>query len=527
MVYQKKVFSEVATTQIGMGIGDVLRNVGNQADAIASQNMKQADTIYKNEFNNLMLNDISGAYSRNKDNPSGLQKELSEMKKGFLKNVYSDNARQELDYMFDIKSSAYVEKSQDIFNKQQKEQLELSNYKSVESLKLSMQDIGSGIFSDNPKTQVNSSLTFASSLNELDTLLSAKDSDGRFIYTPEQQQNKRKEFMYSVSSASVRNAFDVSGDEKKFDMLNKFKSKNLNLNIPDGKGGVIGINIDSFYDRTQYEQDRNYMERWEKEYNAGIKNGKLKEVADNEAINKVKAYMGIDTQIKSLNIKKDVIENKELRDVSNVNNIMNSVYSNLKDGLISESEAQGFLKTLNPAYVNSIEKEYILPRDSFWNRNFKFSDNPVDIGVKEVGKFIDKFSDKFIGAEKTNFKASMYNSYFNTLEKEGFNRENLGKAPREIIDKTILKIQNDFTNGVYGADILMKPVGKVVGSQGGFNVNNPNAELQGSNVSMGNTKLIKRPDGSNVRLTIGKDKTIIQAQDQNGKIYKEYIGKKI
>jgi hypothetical protein len=436
-VYRKRLTEEPLPQVTPQSAGNFLRQTAQQQKNLAQQAYQRSLEIYDNTFSAMANQKIAEAYSANKNNPTGLQEALKKIEPELLKPIKNTAKKQELGLKFNIMSQPFIEKATNLFRRQQKEQQTSSIFMNFDTTKQNAEDTAELLFGDpNSQATLKYGLSYWTGFDALTKMLNMKDDEGNLLLTPTQIQGRIKQYTSDVLSAGTRGYFDNASIQDKYKFYNQYKNKKATILVPDAtsKTGFSSQSVDKFIDRTQYEQDLGYMDKWINKFEAKIKKNKNKQKSASDlSLLETKAAMQIETALNSFQIKGTGLDQKvtEKDNFEDMANYTNMVYAAQAKGLITQDEAEGYLRPINNSFIEVVNKVKISGehKEGYWN---PFKENKLSAwgqGLNDLNAYIEDIGK----TEDKNLNRDLYMSYYNGLrdaevDLKSFNKDDLQKS---------------------------------------------------------------------------------------------------
>jgi hypothetical protein len=437
-VYRKQLTDQPLPKVTPQSAGNFFKQSAQQQENLAIQTYQKSMEIYDNTFSAMANQKIAEAYSANKNNPTGLQQALKQIEPELLKPIKNANKKQELGLKFNIMAQPFVEKATKLFRKQQREQQITSTLTNFDTTKMNAEDTAELLFGDpNSQATLKFGLSYWTGFDALTKMLNIKDDEGNLLLTPTQIQGRIKQYTNDVLSAGARGHFDNASIPEKYKFFKQYKNKQATILIPDkaSKTGFSSQSVDTFIDRTQYEQDVRYMDKTLKEFERLTKENKdrkKQKQAEILALQKTKAAIEIETVLSGFAIDEGKVKNnKNFEDMANYTNM---VYTAQAQNLITQEEAESYLKPINNSFIEVVNNIKVSGEHKDWylNAKFPFVANKLTVwaeGIKDVNSYIDDIKQ----TDNQNLKRDLYMSYYNGLrdaeiDLKSFNKDDLQKS---------------------------------------------------------------------------------------------------
>lgn len=438
-VYRKGLTDQPLPQVTPQSAGNFLRQSAKQQENLAQQAYQRSMEIYDNTFSAMANQKIAEAYSANKNNPTGLQETLKKIEPELLKPIKNSNKRQELGLKFNIMSQPFIEKATKLFRKQQREQQITSTLTNFDTTKMNAEDTAELLFGDpNSQATLKFGLSYWTGFDALTKALNMKDDEGNLLLSPTQIQGRIKQYTNDVLSAGARGYFDNASITDKYKFFKQYKDKKATILVPDEKSktGFSSQSVDKFVDRTQYEQDVRYMEQILNEFERLTKENKDRKAqkkAEILALQKTKAAIQIETalsefQIKGTGLRRKVTEKNNFEDMANYTNM---VYTAQAQNLITQEEAEGYLRPINNSFIKKVDdiKAESYGKGFGWYNPIPNKYNTFGQGINDLNSYLDDIKQ----TDNKNLKRDLYMSYYNGLQDaevdiKSFNKDDLQKS---------------------------------------------------------------------------------------------------
>lgn len=456
-VYRKRLTDQPLPQVTPQSAGNFLRQSAQQQENLAMQSYKRSMEIYDNTMDIMIQQEVKKAYDDNKANPIGFENQINKVMPELLKPIKNSAKKQEFALKMKIESEPFKEKAKRLFDKQQREQATISLFENFDKTKLNMEDTAELLFGDqNNQATVKFALSSWVGFDTMTKLLSKTDDEGNLLLTPTQIQGKIKQYTNDVLSAGARGYFDNASIPEKYKFYREYKNKKANILVPDPQSetGFSSQSVDQFIDRTQYEQDVNYMDSWIKEYEARLKAGK--KASEEDITLKLNTLERLKNKQAAFEIKTEegVKRATKNNDVINVFGFMKDVYAQVNNGILTAKEASALINPIRQSALQIVrdDKFKSLPEPGIlaWEKKTALAK-----GLQAIDDYTDKIidSEKLPEQEALIFKTNMSYNFYDEFSKRVIDLKSVAKSDAQIANDIVSDLKTQY-NGSVLPDLL-------------------------------------------------------------------------
>lgn len=391
------------------GVQKAVQDIG---ETIETESLKKA----KNDFNVAMLEQmgIANKLYQTGMNPKEVETHLAKLEKEMTGVIKSPYLKAEAQQSFLKNAGLTIESIKSDYAYNVKKQAEESYYNKITAQQRFAEDNSQNLFSENP-------MTAQMQVEEVDSLINAKDADGKDIFTPEQKVNMRSE-MYSTG---IRNTFDNSSLQQKYSIYNEWKNKRTRL---------LNKSVHTDIERTDYETTEQYMRQFLK---------KIKEDANEENAKKdALAGLSFEKQFYNMEIGTNgEVKNKGYKNIEDQSTFLYEARKAHKAGIITDEQIKKYEINVGNAINQSKESA-----GGFLAWTGLSSRNARESMVKDVSGLLKSFDGN------DNLKTGLQEEIYSKVASEAHARGvDLDSTEASDINK-LKTIQNDIVADVLTAN---------------------------------------------------------------------------
>lgn len=443
---------------------------------MAMKEKQEADYLYENGLKLATSQNMDEMYRMYENDPAELEKKFSDLNNKMSSEIDDPVARTNFKTNFILQSQSYLNRARGnqkrIQEKRKKQQREQSLIDNTNLLGTAFYNMLSADATPDDVTN------FARAKESVEKIITSRNDDGTFVYSPLQQENIREKIKKSQID-SVEEFFNNLPEYEKenFDKTLEDDDAVVESAIIDEQGNIAAkpVSIKNFLDDEQIKEVKKYTRKYKEKVEKKIKSGKTPERSQEETIANLVALNELDTIKKSMQEKKQWKPELKVSDFLEYRNRIKEY--RLNDTINDKEYAKLMAETVNPLLdrINTYDPEKGLP------------DPNMGKVYMSVMKWIDP-KDTFSPEQKAYILNQAYDKLIkaNLDPNEGYDSDN-----KEIIGKISSQIRQDYAVDLDPA-ILNKNIDKVVFGSNIFDYNE-GAGIQ--SIKGSEAEYRKSPDG--------------------------------